>query len=290
MTPRDRDGQRSSAGRYSDPAWDHFPADEALAGEDLPIDSYADEQPDWQDPGRPPANQSRSSARPRSSYPYDTNPEARKRQSSPLPELTRGLERNDEFGAVQRSNPARSTKQSAASAYDVPQESEDWLYESEWEPDAYASEDIEDDYAAAPPRRRSGASRARGRALAAPRAPSITVPPAIGAVISAQDRSVLGLFGVAAVGLLLMTLLVGSRIGNLPDVFPIHLDASGAPDLWGTQSTIWRVPLAAAMITLINTIVALYMSPRDPFVARFLVGSALLAQVIAWIALFLLLW
>jgi hypothetical protein len=87
-----------------------------------------------------------------------------------------------------------------------------------------------------------------------------------------------------------MTLLLAARIGNLPDIIPIHLDASGTPDLWGTRSTLWRVPLAATMILLINTATAIYIAGRDPFAARFLVGSALLAQVIAWIALFLLLW
>jgi hypothetical protein len=98
------------------------------------------------------------------------------------------------------------------------------------------------------------------------------------------------LLGVGIGGILIMTLVVAARIGNLPDIVPIHLDASGTPDLWGTSSTIWRIPLAVTMITVINTITAWYISAREPFAARFLVGSAILAQVIAWIALFLLLW
>jgi hypothetical protein len=116
------------------------------------------------------------------------------------------------------------------------------------------------------------------------------MPPALAAALAAQDRSALYLIGASAVSILFMSFMLAARIGDLPEVIPIHLDAAGSPDLWGTASTLWRIVLAAIMITVINAITAWFLSPRDPFIGRFLVGSSLLAQVLAWIALFLLLW
>jgi hypothetical protein len=116
------------------------------------------------------------------------------------------------------------------------------------------------------------------------------MPPALAAALAAQDRSVLYFLGIEVVSIFFMSLLLMARIGDLPDMLPIHLDAAGSPDLWGTPATLWRIVLAAAMITIINSIAAWFLSPRDPFIGRFLVGSSLLAHLLAWIALFLLLW
>jgi Protein of unknown function (DUF1648) len=295
MAPRDRDSQRPSPGRYSESEWDDYAAeDEYAAANELPYDPEGEELVDWQ--GRPsrPATSSRSSARPQETYPYDTNPEPapRRQSTSALPELSRNFQRGDQYPPAQRGAGKRPVQAPSTSRYELPAEPEEWALETEWEAEEVAFEDeyYENDYSYAPPRRRAGSSRNRSRSRPAPRPPSITVPPAIGAAIAAQDRSVLGLLGVATGGILLMTLVLASRLGNLPDVLPIHLDASGAPDLWGTKTTLWRIPLAVTMITLINAVTAWYLTPRDPFAARFLIGSALLAQVIAWIALFLLLW
>jgi hypothetical protein len=295
MTPRDRDSQRPSPGRYSESEWGDYAAeDEYAAANELPYDPDAEELVDWQGRTSHSATSSRSGSRPQETYPYDTNPEPAPRQQSPsaLPELSRNFQRGDQYPSSQRGSSKRPAQTPSTSRYELPAEPDEWALETEWEAEEVAFEDeyYEDEYNYAPPRRRAGLSRTRGRPRPAPRPPSMTVPPAIGAAIAAQDRSVLGLLGVATGGILLMTLVLASRLGNLPDVLPIHLDASGTPDLWGTKTTLWRIPLAATMITLINTVTAWYLTPRDPFAARFLVGSALLAQVIAWIALFLLLW
>jgi hypothetical protein len=290
MAPRDRDGQRTSSGRYSEPAWDNNPADEEFGDESHLPDNYVEDQSEWRNQSRGAKDPSSSGGRARESYPYDTKPEPQRRSSSPLPELTRNFERYPESTPASRGGANRSAPPAPASTGDSYPESDEWIYESEWNTSEYEEEYVESGHDYVPARRRPGASRARTRPRSSPRPPSITFPPAIGAAIAAQDRSVLGLLGVCIGGILIMTLVVAARIGNLPDVVPIHLDASGTPNLWGTSSTIWRVPLAVTMITLINTVTAWYISARDPFAARFLVGSAILAQVIAWIALFLLLW
>jgi hypothetical protein len=116
------------------------------------------------------------------------------------------------------------------------------------------------------------------------------MPPALAAALAAQDRGALYLIAASVVSIFFMSVMLATRIGDLPEVIPIHLDAAGSPDLWGTASTLWRIVLAAVMITVINAIAAWFLSARDPFIGRFLVGSSLLAQVLAWIALFLLLW
>jgi hypothetical protein len=290
MAPRDRDGQRTSSGQYSEPGWDDYPVDEEVGGESYPLDDYVDSQSEWRNQSRGAKSSPSSGRRARASYPYDTKPEPQRRSTSPLPELTRNFERYPESAPTSRSGANRPAQPTPASTGDSSAESDEWIYESDWNTGEYEEEYVDGGYDSVPLRRKAGASRPRTRPRSSPRSPGITVPPAIGAAIAAQDRSVLGLLGVGIGGILIMTLVVAARIGNLPDIVPIHLDASGTPDLWGTSSTIWRVPVAVTMITVINTVTAWYISARDPFAARFLVGSAILAQVIAWIALFLLLW
>jgi hypothetical protein len=107
---------------------------------------------------------------------------------------------------------------------------------------------------------------------------------------AAQDRIILGAVGGSLFSLLLMTATITSRTDSMPDWIVIHLDAAGNPDQWGTTSTIWRLPLMTAMLTIGSLVGALFVGRRDPFAARFLAGSALLIHLLAWIGLVRILW
>jgi hypothetical protein len=285
MAPRDRDRTRE---RYPDPQWDENAAEGAYseAYED-PAGFLEEDLPDWGAQNQPPnrrAKQSRAS-RQRPEVDLEPQPAPRRRSTSPLPELSRNLPTSEQRRPITRQFQPRQPAQ-----YEAPVE-EDWGYEETWEAQQVPYEEVffdESDYAPAPRRRSGGGGRARGRPRPAPRPPSM--PPALVAALAAQDRTVLFFIGAAGVSILFMSLLLMARVGDLPDMLPIHLDAAGSPDLWGTPSTLWRIVLAATMITLMNSIAAWFLSPRDPFVGRFLVGSSLLAHLLAWIALFLLLW
>jgi hypothetical protein len=109
-------------------------------------------------------------------------------------------------------------------------------------------------------------------------------------VAVAQDRAVLVAIGGSIFSLLLMVATVSGRSGSLPTWIPIHLDAAGNVDRWGTASTVWRLPLMTAMLTIASFAGALFVARRDPFASRFLLVSALLIHALAWIGLIRILW
>ncbi|MGH2533913.1 MAG: hypothetical protein ACRDJW_16615 [Thermomicrobiales bacterium] len=100
----------------------------------------------------------------------------------------------------------------------------------------------------------------------------------------------LGIVGVTAASLALMTAVVGNRMGEMPPGVVLHFNAAGVPDLWGTRETLWRLPLAATMLSVMNVIAGAFMLDRDAFLARFLVASSVLVNVLAWIAVSLIFW
>jgi hypothetical protein len=106
----------------------------------------------------------------------------------------------------------------------------------------------------------------------------------------AQDRLLIGLVAVAVVSLALMAAIVGNRITTMPDTIVLHLNAAGAPDITGSRSNLWRLPLAIAMMTLMNGVAAWFFLARDAFVSRLLLGSILLVHFLAWMAVFQLCW
>ncbi len=134
-------------------------------------------------------------------------------------------------------------------------------------------------------------SRPRPRRAAPVRArPQLQIPAAVAAIAATQDRVILGAVGASLFSLLMMTATVASRADALPDWVVLHLDAAGNPDHWGTTSTVWRLPLMTAMVTLGSLIGALFIGRRDPFAARFLAVSVLLIHLLAWIGLVRILW
>jgi hypothetical protein len=82
-----------------------------------------------------------------------------------------------------------------------------------------------------------------------------------------------------------MAVALALRLGSLPDWIPIHLNAEGAPDRWGTRGTLWEIPLMAFMLSLMAGALAWYLAKRDPFAARFTMLSTVLVQALAWIGL-----
>ena len=110
------------------------------------------------------------------------------------------------------------------------------------------------------------------------------------AVLLAQDRLVLGILGGSTLSLLVMALVISLRNDALPAWIAIHINAAGNPDRWGTPATVWRVPVMAAMLTVMNVIAGTFLARWDRFAAQFLLGSSILIHVLAWMALIGLLW
>lgn len=94
----------------------------------------------------------------------------------------------------------------------------------------------------------------------------------------------------ALLGLALMAILVVNRADVLPPSFATRVSASGVLDGFAVRETIWRLPLMATMLTLMDVGVAWFVLPLDRFAGRLLLGGALVMQLVAWIAVIQLLW
>lgn len=133
-----------------------------------------------------------------------------------------------------------------------------------------------------PRRSRAGSSGARSRA---PRgAVTIAVPRAVTGSSLVADPLALALLAANVVSVLLMALLLGIRLGGMPNPSVLRLDAAGNPDRWGPPSVLWRLPVMAFFTTLMFLVVSWFLHPLDRFAARFALGAALVAQLVAWVA------
>ena len=136
--------------------------------------------------------------------------------------------------------------------------------------------------AAGAPRRRVSAGNTRRRTSRP--AVTIAMPQAVTGSSLVADQIALALIGINAVSILVMALLLGTRSGGIPSPMVLQLDAAGNPDLWGPPSVLWRLPVMSLFITLMFLIVAWFLHPIDRFAARFGLGAAFVAQLIAWAA------
>jgi hypothetical protein len=91
-----------------------------------------------------------------------------------------------------------------------------------------------------------------------------------------------------AVGVLLpliMAAVLYSQETGLPSQVPLHWDAHGNPDHFGEPREVWRLPLLALGVFLLNTALATLAVAVDRFLARLLVAITPIVQLVALIAL-----
>jgi hypothetical protein len=131
--------------------------------------------------------------------------------------------------------------------------------------------------------RRSGTSAAARGSRSRPPI-TIGVPRALASSALVADQTAMVLLAINAVSVIIMVLILGVRLGSVPSPTVLHLDAAGNPDRWGPPSVLWRLPLMAFFITVMFSVVAWFLHPIDRFAARFALGAAAVAQLIAWVA------
>ncbi len=293
MTNRDRDGRRLPR-QARDAAWTEWPADQDqdLGGYELSDAESTGDLPAWADdepPARRTARPSDYVPRPRSHATRKGDPNRATMGRGRLLELSRALSggraRRGERTAIPE--PEYSADEPVADWW---QEPEEWQSQGAQDQPS-AGRRVPQDRSASRgvPTRRSGRD-AYARSRPPRSAPTITVPPAIARAAIFHDPMLLGIVGVTAASLALMTAVVGNRMGEMPPGVVLHFNAAGVPDLWGTRETLWRLPLAATMLSVMNVIAGAFMLDRDAFLARFLVASSVLVNVLAWIAVSLIFW
>jgi hypothetical protein len=99
------------------------------------------------------------------------------------------------------------------------------------------------------------------------------------------DHIASGLIAVGVMVPLLMVAFLYSQYEGIGAVVPLHWDAHGDVDSVGSRRDLWRLPLIATLILMLNTTLATVAVALDRFMARFLVAMTPAAQGIVFIAL-----
>jgi hypothetical protein len=154
---------------------------------------------------------------------------------------------------------------------------DDW-YEEEAAAGAYS-----------PPRQRSPRqSRAAPRPsfrISRPNLPRPAMPSRIKQAALVQDRSALALIGVLLLSTAATALLVMNRVDGLAPGFATHVSASGIPEQFRSETALWRLPLMAGALFLMNLVLAWFFGQYSRFSARFLLGTSLIVHALIWVAL-----
>jgi hypothetical protein len=105
-----------------------------------------------------------------------------------------------------------------------------------------------------------------------------------------SDTGMAGIVAAAVVSLLVMIGAVWYGVGDLADVIPWHLNASGDVDHWVSRSALWRIPFGSFMALGIGLVLGFFLWKRDRFAARFIITSMCVIQILAWVAVIDQLW
>lgn len=136
----------------------------------------------------------------------------------------------------------------------------------------------------APPRR-TPLTHAPSIRLSRPNVSRPSMPSVISQADLVNDAPALAMIGLALLSLVGMAILVANRAETLAPSFATHVSASGVLEDVRGPDALWRLPLLAAMLTLMNMGAAWFVSPVDRFASRFLVAAAIIVQIVAWVAL-----
>ncbi len=214
------------------------------------------------------------------SYEQAPDPASPRRKRTPRP-----VQRQTQASAAQSPHQHQQTpgrRQRVQEEYDDP--SDDELYAD----DPYLTYDDERDWEV-PARRRTARTRPKVK-FTTSSLPKVSIPRSISGAELVDDIPSLALMGAAILSAVIMAMVVSNRLDLLPLTIPTHVSASGLPENIRGRNALWSVPLLSIALSLMNIVMAWFLSKADMFAARFILAAALLVQFIAWIALIRYLW
>lgn len=109
------------------------------------------------------------------------------------------------------------------------------------------------------------------------------VPPAHTPWTAVRDPWLLALVGLSLLTLLLTVAVVALNFSLLPDRVPLRFDGSGQPLEIGFKGDLFRLPLGGFGVLLADVLLALWLHPREPALARLLLAGGFAVQVIGTI-------
>ena len=98
-----------------------------------------------------------------------------------------------------------------------------------------------------------------------------------------SDRALLILFAAALALNLALAIFLFWRFDSLPDVLPLHFDASGFPDRIDSKAGIFAMPIIAFIVLVLNTALAALAHHAERAVSILLAFSALLVEALMWL-------
>ncbi|MBN1978082.1 MAG: DUF1648 domain-containing protein [Anaerolineae bacterium] len=105
-----------------------------------------------------------------------------------------------------------------------------------------------------------------------------------------RDRLALGLLVFGILSIFALIGLVTFRYPSLDLVIPLHFDAAGTPDRWGSRVQVFITPLIGVLTMLFNGVLGGLAYRRERMISYLLWGGAVLVQVLVWTATVGLLW
>jgi hypothetical protein len=95
---------------------------------------------------------------------------------------------------------------------------------------------------------------------------------------------------IALASLVVLSLLILLRGGDLTDWYPIRWNAEGEASVYGTPATVWRLPVFALFSTILALGLGWWLRVREPFASQFLAVGVLLIHVLIWVSAITILW
>jgi hypothetical protein len=160
--------------------------------------------------------------------------------------------------------------------------------------DGFIDEDdwYEEEAAAGAYRPRQRAQRRQPRSIPRPNVtlprptmPRPTMPVAVKEAALVADRPALLMFAALCLSVLAMALVTMNRVDGLAPGFATHISASGIREDIRTEAALWRLPLMAGALLLMNAVLAWFLASHSRFSARFVLLGSMLVQGVIWIAL-----
>ena len=90
--------------------------------------------------------------------------------------------------------------------------------------------------------------------------------------------------------LVILSLLLLLRGGDLPAWYPTRWNAEGDATVFGTPATVWRLPVFAFFSTVLALGLGWWLRVREPFASQFLAVGVLLIHVLIWVSAITILW
>ncbi len=98
-----------------------------------------------------------------------------------------------------------------------------------------------------------------------------------------SDRALWLLLAAALALTIALAIFLLIRFESLPEVLPLHFDASGVPDRIETKAGIFGLPIIGMLVFLLNAVLAALAHRAERAASILLAASALLVQALMWL-------